>query len=219
MVTDDLPIQHSIASVLTAMGDYEGALETYEKVLSRQASPRRSTLSNLGINYYYMGCFADAAYWQRKALQIAPGDHRIVGRLAESCRFVEGQEDTAQPLWGHAIELARADRNQSSWETQGLIAIYHAHRGELDSAQRALDVMWSSNPEPSIAHFFAAIVLSKRMDLSADRRREALDDAIAQALQNGFPTKLLDHDPDLRPLRQCLLPNQRALDQECLLDK
>ena len=211
MVSDTSAVLHSIGAAQLAMGAFGDALETYEQVRSQQASPRRSTLTNLGIAHYYLGCFNESAYWQNEALKIAPNDHRLVGRLAESCRFVPDRRSSAQDLWSRAISLASTQRNQADWEAKGLIAVYSAHRGELERANAALAEMWSLNPVSSIANYFAAIVADKQGDtaLRESRIRAALDD--------GFPEAMINFDPDLREVPQCPVTIEDLVREEICL--
>ena len=98
-------------------------------------------------------------------------------------------------MWRDAIELEKRERNQSDWESKGLVAIYHAHLGEAGDADRALQEMWSLAPEPSVAHFFTAIVAAKA---GRDAR-----EATTSALAHDFPSVMLQADPDLNPPPNC----------------
>ncbi|MGI9325083.1 MAG: TIR domain-containing protein [Pseudomonadales bacterium] len=197
LVADDTKVRHSIAAVQMAKGDFDAALANYQMVSTRQDSPNRATLSNIGTTYYHMGCFEEAAIFQRKAVDVAPNDHRVLGRLAESCRFTPNGEAQARALWQRAIALANTDRDKSSWQTKGLLAIYHAHLGERDAAQAALDLMWARNPEASIGHFFAGIVQSRAGD------EGATNSSAERSLELGFPAALLRADPDLGQPEAC----------------
>ena len=210
--TERATVQHSIATVQLATGAFQKALQTYETVLRETGTPRRSTLTNLGMVNYYLGCYEDAARWQQRALQLAPRDHRLIGRLAESCRFLPDGERHARTLWATAIAAQSREQNQADWESQGLIAIYHAHRGEMDAARGALQVMWALEPEPSTAHYFEAIVTTKAGGDATAARMLALD--------HGFPPALIDNDPDLHPPPACPLPREPlAAAAACILDK
>ena len=191
-------LQHSIGTVQFALGDFNQAVTAYHRVLAEQEKPRRATLTSLGLANYHLGCYAQAARWQREAVLLAPDDHRIVGRLAEACRFVEGGEDKAQELWEQAIKLANFERNQADWHSKGLLALYHAHRAEAEQARQALAAMWLLEPEPSMANYFAAIVEAKA-------GRDPTD-AIRQALAHDFTPAFIDTDPDLSPQPICPLP-------------
>jgi tetratricopeptide (TPR) repeat protein len=68
------------------MGDMKESKKAHEESL--RLKPSRQGYTNLGLKYYYAGQFDDAVEMQTMALDYAPDDHRVWGRLAErpSCR-------------------------------------------------------------------------------------------------------------------------------------
>ncbi|MCR9279459.1 MAG: TIR domain-containing protein [Pseudomonadaceae bacterium] len=213
LVTDDTALRHSIAGVQLAQGDFESALASYQYVAGQQEPIARATLSNIGTTYYYMGCFDEAAIFQRRAVDVAPNDHRVLGRLAESCRFVTGGEADARALWQRSVTLASVERNQSSWSNLGLKAVYLAHLGDADAAQRSIDAMWATQPVDAIAHFFTGIVQAKKGD------EAGMQSSADQALASGFPQALFDTDPDFNEPNRCALAERMAgAAQACSVD-
>lgn len=201
-------VLHNIGAVQLSLGDFEAALQTYEALREQQDSLSRSMISNIGTTYYNLGCFEEAAMFQQQAAALAPNDHTVMGRLAESCRFVEGRSDSARQLWRRAIELAESSPNQASWYTHGLLAVYRAHVGEFEGAARHLAIMWSLAPEASIAYFFEAIVLSASGDDAGAQAK------VRQSLEHGFPPALMTTDPDLNPPPTCPLIERVPLPPE-----
>ncbi|TNF89237.1 MAG: TIR domain-containing protein [Gammaproteobacteria bacterium] len=200
MLSDDTNLLQSIGAVQLATGNLDAALKSFGEVERRQSpAPERRTLTNIGITYYHLGCFEEAAYYQKAAAQRSDSDHRVLGRLAESCRFVPGERPQAEALWAHAVELARHDPDERSWSNQGLLAIYHAHLGEQAASREALEAMWALHPEPSIAHFFAAIVQKLQGDPAA------AETSISESLKAGYSPALMALDPDLNPVPACPL--------------
>lgn len=213
LLSDDTGLRHSIAGVHLAKGDFNAALAGYQTVASQQDPVARATLSNLGTTHYYMGCFEEAAIYQRRAVDIAPNDHRVLGRLAESCRFVPGGQDQAAGLWRRSITLASVERNQSSWGNLGLKAVYQAHLGDAVAARKSIGAMWQKSPVNAIAHFFAGIVQSKAGD------EVAAHESAAKALSAGFPAALLDADPDFNTPKPCpLAVRMTGAPQACSVD-
>ena len=206
LAPDKDPVLLNVSAARAAQGDYEGSLATLKKVQSRQQPPRRGTLTNMGINYYYMGCFEESAFWQGRAVAVAPNDHWARGRLAESCRFVAGFEAGAKAHWRAALELVAYDQNQASWGNRGVAAVYHAHLGETREAEAALAQMWAMSPEPAMAHFYEAIVAAR----AGDRDRQA--HSVQAALAAGFNPTMLEHDPDLYPPRACTMAAREPVD-------
>jgi tetratricopeptide (TPR) repeat protein len=207
MLSDDTNLLQSIGAVNLATGNLDVALESFTEVERRQApTPERRTLTNIGITYYHLGCFEEAAAYQKAAASRSDSDHRVWGRLAESCRFIPGERSTAEALWAHAVELARYAPDEQSWSTQGLLAIYHAHLGNHEASARAMEAMWASHPEPAIAHFFAAITQKLQGN------QAAAEVSIQQSLKAGYSPAFLALDPDLNPVPACPL-TQRVTHQ------
>ena len=199
LVTDDTSVRSNIATVQLNTGDFTGALSTYDLVRQKQVAPSRTTLSNIGTTYYYMGCYDEAATYQRQSVDLAPHNHEGWGRLAESCRFVDAAQDDTTALWRRAVELAQASPNRASWANKGLLAVYRAHLGDFETARDNLDAMWKLFPEQSIAHFYAAIVEQRSGNPAAARQ------AAARSLELGFPPALMSRDPDIHARMPCLL--------------
>ena len=86
------------------LGDTERARIAFDRSL--QLKPTRGAYTNIGMFYYYAGEFDTAAVMQEEALEYAPDDHRIWGRLAESYRFMPGEEREAQSAYKKAAQLA-----------------------------------------------------------------------------------------------------------------
>ena len=215
MVADDTNLLHSIGAVRLAKAELDQALEIFGEIERRQApAPARSTLTNIGTTYYHMGCFKEAATYQKSAALGARSDHRVWGRLAESCRFIPGERERAEAIWLHAIELATYAQDRSRWDTRGLRAIYHAHLGEKDASFRELDAMWQAHPEPAIAHFFAAIVQTLGADAAAAQR------SVDASLRAGYSEALLALDPDLNPVPTCPLEDRAEFRPDtCVLQR
>ncbi len=172
-----------------------------ERSLSRAAydaslalKPSRQAYTNMGMRYYYDGQFVDAADMQRRALEYAPEDHRVWGRLAESLRFVDGAEREADDAYETAARLAQAmlEVNDQDWETTGLLGIYLVHLGRLEEARTLVArAVALSNRAPG-ALYFQALVLQESEDSAG--ALTALEAAIAA--DPGYRDIVAD-DPDL----------------------
>jgi tetratricopeptide (TPR) repeat protein len=108
---------------------------------SLRLKPSRQGYTNLGLKYYYAGQFDDAVEMQTMALDYAPDDHRVWGRLAESYRFVEEGEAKAREAYEQAAMHAetKLSVNSEDWKTAGLLGLYYAHLDRHDDAMRLID--------------------------------------------------------------------------------
>jgi TolB-like protein/Flp pilus assembly protein TadD len=185
-----------LGAAYTMRGESDLARAAYDRSL--ELKPSRLAFTNIGLSYYYAGRFEDAARMQRKALDFAPDDHRVWGRLAESVRFVENGESEALQAYRRAADLAEQNLaiNDSDWRTRGLLAIYlvHSERSDqaLDQAERALE---DSGGSPEALYYLALVALEAG---ETERSLQALEDAIAADAQYR---PLIESDPDLAALR------------------
>ncbi|MEM1232399.1 MAG: tetratricopeptide repeat protein, partial [Pseudomonadota bacterium] len=175
-----------------------------ERSLSRAAydaslalKPSRQAYTNMGLRYYYDGLFVDAADMQRRALEYAPEDHRVWGRLAESLRFVDGADQEADDAYATAARHAQAmlKVNDQDWETTGLLGIYLVHLGRLAEAQTLVERAVALSDRAPAALYFQALVLQQSED--SDGTLRALEAAIAA--DPGY-RDIVAEDPDLAEL-------------------
>ncbi len=164
---------------------------------SLELKPTRQGFTNMGLRYYYAGQFDDAAAMQRKALEIAPRDHRLWGRLAESYRFIPGEEGAAREAYARAAELAEENLaiNDTDWTTMGLLALYYAyqdqHQDAVDLASKAVRL---SGNDPEILYYQALAELKAG---NTDAAITALEAAVAA--DEGY-RQFIETDPDLKRL-------------------
>jgi TolB-like protein/Flp pilus assembly protein TadD len=144
------------------LGDTQKALQAYERSLD--LNPSRQTYTNLGMFYYYAGQFEQAADMQKKALGFAETDHRVWGRLAESYRFIPGQESESEYAYKRAAELARDNLqiNKEDWHTRAILGLYLVYLGEQTKGVKLLDTaIEQSGRNPEILYFKALAVLQE----------------------------------------------------------
>lgn len=69
-------VAYNLANSLYRLGQYEGAVEAYKKVLSEKTPPelKQKSWYNMGNAYYRMGYMEEAIDAYKKALELNPGD-------------------------------------------------------------------------------------------------------------------------------------------------
>ena len=179
------------------LGETENASIAYNRSL--ELKPSRQGYTNMGLRYYYAGQFSDAVAMQRKALEYAPDDHRVWGRLAESYRFVAGGEADSRRAYERAADLAENNLvvNESDWETTGLLGLYYLHLGRTDDALRFIRRSISLSERNSEALYYEALARVELGDNSG--ALDALEEAVAG--DEGF-RQFVETDPDLQALRE-----------------
>ena len=73
----------------------EDAAAAFEKSLAIE--PSRAAHTNLGSMYYFLGRFPEAVRQYESAERIAPGDHQVVGALADALWQIPGRRAEADP--------------------------------------------------------------------------------------------------------------------------
>lgn len=178
------------------LGQMDKARIAYARSL--ELKPSRQTYTNIGLSYYYAGNFEDASEMQREALEFAPDDHRVWGRLAESLRFVPGKEEESLSAYQKAILLAEGNLeiNNSDWRTRGLLAIYLVNGNrEADGNKQANRAVLES------AHSAEALYYQGLVRLMSGDPKGAID-AIEQAVKRDAQYRqFIASDPDLIKLK------------------
>lgn len=194
LTPNNVSAYNNLAGAYFMLNDFEGAGSAWEQALAIEGT--RSIFTNLGLSYYYLGRFSEALDMQREAVALAPRDHRIWGRLAESARFVAGLQTSSAEAYGKAIEFAqeRLQVNPRDWETLGLLALYESHAGQTEHALITLGKGLALAPEEPDMHYFAALTYVELGNL------DAAYEELQRALELGFSSRLVRADPDIAPL-------------------
>jgi tetratricopeptide (TPR) repeat protein len=177
------------------LGRMDKASLAYERSLDLK--PSRQAFTNIGLSYYYAGSFEDAARMQQKALEYAPDDHRVWGRLAESYRFVPGRETESRSAYERAAELAgdNLQINDSDWRTRGLFATYLSQVDRVAEAlQQAQRATLESQQSPEALYYLALVMLK------AGDENGALDALELAVASNPQYRQFIASDPDLSVL-------------------
>lgn len=179
------------------LGENDKARVAYERSL--QLKPTRGGYTNIGMLYYYAGQFESAARMQLEALEIAPDDHRVWGRLAESYRFIPGKAAQSQAAYENAAKFALDNLkvNNEDWSTRGLLGLYYSHLGRTDEALSLLELAAEQSQRNPEILYLQALALLQTGD--AETAIDRLEEAVAA---DGRYQQFIAADPDLQALRQ-----------------
>lgn len=184
-------------AVFWMLGDLEKARKAYDRSLQLKAS--RLVYTNLGLVHYYEGQYRDAVEMQLRALEYAPDDHRVLGRLAESYRFIDGAGESAREYYEKAASAAleNLELNENDWKTVSLLGLYMAHLDRQGESTRYVDrAIELSNTDPE-ALYYRALVRNHFDDI--DGAFESLEAAVEADDQYRLFIAL---DPDLKSLSE-----------------
>ncbi len=187
------------------LGDFQSAIAAYEKSL--RIKPSRQAYTNIGSLHYHAGRFDLAIENQQNALNFAPNDHRVWGRLADAYLYNKNSEKALE-AYARAAELAEEAIavNSSDWNAIRFLGVFYARLDRKEEAlkmsQRAIKIS-DGNPDALMSQ---ALVQLEIGDQNA--ALSSMEEAVAKSDQ--FRQFLLT-DPSLQPLKgqprfQALLP-------------
>jgi TolB-like protein/DNA-binding winged helix-turn-helix (wHTH) protein/Tfp pilus assembly protein PilF len=186
----------NLGSALHWLGEWDAAEVAWRRSVELAADA--TGYENLGTLYYYQHRFAEAAEAHRKAVELAPSDHRHWGKLAAAQRYVPGQESASLDAYRRAIELVRQQLevvNADSPDDLYLLGDYLVNTGDLAGARKAIERSLSLTEDSASAHYFAAI-----LELNSGNEQKALAE-LEKACDLGYSYKLLAADPEFDTLR------------------
>ena len=191
---------NNLGTAYHSLQQYDAAKTAWDRAL--ELEPTRTGYTNRGLQYYYEGFYSESAEMQRKAIELAPDDHRAWGRLAESYRLMGGKEEQAMEAYGTAIRLAESiiKINGQDWRTRGLLATYYVHSQRPEDAEAMIEsalVIAERDPE---ALLYSALVWHEM-----DNDEFALNALEEMVERDETFIQYASEDPDLADLSE----NQR----------
>jgi TolB-like protein/Flp pilus assembly protein TadD/DNA-binding winged helix-turn-helix (wHTH) protein len=186
---------NNVGAALEMGGDFQAAAAAFERSLALE--PTRSAYSNLGTVYYFLGRQVDAARNYTKATELAPEDHRVWGNLADAQWQTDGARAKAQENYRHAAELAQRGlgvnaQDAISWMQ---LAYYLTRAGDTEhAAHDSARALALGAGDPTV-QYYAALIALQRGD------RGGAIEALARAVEAGYPPQLVSAAPDFASLR------------------
>ena len=196
LTPDNAPGWNNLGASQFMLGNLEAAANAWQRAID--ISPTQSMYANLGIMYYYLDRFEDSVEITRKALELAPDDFRIWGRLASAFFELPGRKAETISATNKAIilaeEIIRVNPNEpEAWRE---ISMFY---GFVDRDEDSLTATRKSlllSPEDPETHFIAAIVYVLTDDVPASLA------AVRHALDLGYPPHQIETEPKLKSLRE-----------------
>lgn len=189
------------------MGDFENAIASYEESL--RLKPTRQVYTNLGSLNYYAGHYDKAIEYQQKALEYAPDDHRVWGRLAAAYK-ISGDASEAKEAYERASVLAEKnlELNKNDWKTNSMLGAYYARLARFEEGIRFSSRAIELSKGAAEAYLFQAYVHIERKDKQAALR--SLESAVDKSEDYR---QFIARDPFLQFLKdnprfQALLPKE-----------
>jgi serine/threonine-protein kinase len=193
---DDPRAHNNLGAAHYAAGNLEAAAQAWG--VSLRLAPTSGAYSNTGTSYFYLGRFADAAAMYERAAELAPGDHRLWGNLADAYARVAGREADALAAYAKAVTLGeeRLRLNPADANAIADLAHYHASLGHAEKARQLGSEALRRDPKNAYVHYNAALVSAR-----LGQNEQALEE-IERAVALGHQRHLLPRDPGLESIRE-----------------
>ncbi|MBX3702231.1 MAG: tetratricopeptide repeat protein [Steroidobacteraceae bacterium] len=185
---------NNLGGAYILLGEFDMAAQAVARSLALE--PRRASYSNSGLVHYYRGRFREAADMFRKAIELAPADHRLWGNLADALRF-DARGDEAAQAYRRALDLVDGELavNPKHAVNQAQAAYYAIRLGIRDRARGSIDVALAEGDHSNYVHYYVALA-----ELGLGNRTQAVTHA-RRARELGYPEALLRAAPELGDLR------------------
>lgn len=184
----------NLGSALMMAGDFTGASEALQTSLSIETNAYY--LSNLGIIYYYLGQYDRSVDFHRQAAEEMPESNSVWLNLGDSLNFSSQPNEAADAyLKAMNVSAKLLAVNPNSPENLYIQAWATAASGDSKQAKILIDRALSVAPNDPYVRYYDGLLKNRRGETSA------AVEALQQAVNMGYPTKMLAADPLLSDLR------------------
>ncbi|HEX7182085.1 MAG TPA: protein kinase [Thermoanaerobaculia bacterium] len=144
-----------LAQIELANGSPARAAELYERLVRR--SPGLSQISNLGLAYFLLGRYAEAAESFRRVVEREPRNPFYLLNLADAYALM-GREEEARAAYQRVVELIAADPSASTPQFLTVKAQAFAHLGQAREAVEAVQEASRIAPGDGAVAYEASLV-------------------------------------------------------------
>jgi len=185
---------NNTGSALILAGEFDNGQAVLQKSLAIEETP--GALSNLGIVHYYKRDFLRSVEVHRRAVEIAHGESLKWINLGDSLHFAGG-DDEARDAFQRAVKLATDYLEVNPNSPGEILTLAWARQmlGETSEVRQLLARAIEMQPRDPYMYYYKALVEVQDGQLSL-----ALD-TLGDALEAGYPWRLLAAEPYLDPLR------------------
>ena len=133
----------------------------------------------------------------RKATELAPGDHRLWGNLADALLF-DGRPDDARQAYASAMRLVEGELaiNPKHAVNQAQAAYYSTRLSDGDRARQHMEAALAEGGNTNEVHYYVALA-----ELGLGNQADAVSH-VKRARELGYPEVFLRSAPELEAVRK-----------------
>lgn len=164
---------------------------------SLEIEPSHTGYSNLATLYFYQGQYVEAARMYEKALEFNDHDYVVWGIMASAYYWTPDERYRAEDAYRRAIAIAEDHRKVNPHDAGLLsqLAGYYLMAGEDSQAHALLKKVIAIKPEDLHVLFR----IGSTYEILGER--EAAQEWIGKAMQEGYSLAEIESAPSLRELR------------------
>lgn len=185
----------NLGSALMMSGDFRNAQSALNSSLEIETN--QTFLSNLGIIHYYLGDFERSVEIHQQVVAQSPRSNFSWLNLADALYF-SGRVQQADDAYSECVTLSRETLSVNAQDAESLYALAWAlaMSGSLAEAREYLDRSIELSPTDYYVHYYDALIKAKSGE------DDAALDALENAINLGYPVKMILSEPHLEGLRQ-----------------
>ena len=187
---DNFRALSNLGAIHVMQGNYAPAIAELQKSIAIRQTVEGYT--NLGVAYFSLRRFAEAAQTYEAGLKIDNKDYTLWSNLGDARYWTPGMRGNAREAYTRAIELATEKLRVNPKDTSalGLLATCYAMSGNKHAALMYLNRGLNASPNDAVLLYQAAVAHNQFGD--TDDSMSFLD----KALRSGYPAKSLNDDPN-----------------------
>lgn len=196
LTPDNVNAYSNLGAALLYQGNFRQAAQVFDK--QAKMEPSAMLLSNAATMYYYAGDYSRAASLYRRAIELEPQQYLYWGNLGDALHQLPDQELEATSVDEHALQLCYKELEINP-EGHGILLVKGrllARLGQIEEALASVSLYKSlklSDPDDQLS--LALVFLQTG-------NREAMKNALEQAVQLGYPRVLILAEPEFEPLKE-----------------
>ena len=184
----------NLGAVYYRMAQWSACIPAFQKAIEIEAKPLYH--SQLGVAYFFLGRYKEAAGMFETAVQKDPKDSSFEVNLADAYRW-SNQRDKAAKAYDQAIALAykALEVNPKNANALADLAIAYAKKGDALNAAKFIRQARQIQPGNNGYMYREATIHT----LAGEFREAAA--SLGDALRSGYSLEEAKADPELKPLR------------------